>query len=589
MNNTIINIPKPNAYTHPADIIDNINVKELKGTKVTFINLPIREQAIANNAPMGPAFLAGCLQKYDVEVNIIDLNAYRIKDELSESRNLDNGRVLTYDEAEQFLEDNFQKNGDQDLIGFSGLITTLRWQQEVAKMIRRLQPQTILASGGGLATEFREILFNWIPELDAIAHSEGEDVIIKMAYDARMIRNRGIKQAENSGKLAPYFLGIHNLRPRFSYDGGRPKDLDNIPFPAWDLLSSDINGYPILENYINAPVWGTGASNSSATSFTMSRSLSMISSRGCPFACKFCFRGAQGERNYGIRSAQNVIDEMVYTTEKYNLDFMGITDDNFMVSPKRIEELADRMKIVLQGQEIRWGTHGRLDEAADLRPSLKNGKSTLNPVLRVEKMAEAGCKYIGFGAESASSHVLEAMGKGGFILKNGETKFNGFNFPTTMVEGIRNTKNAEIHANCTWIMGYPGENLEDLKTTIAFIKWQEEFYTEGLTSGTSEYLTNYESVNRNLFVASAYPGTELFKEKIVREKLSKTFDLHFDKKTGNPIPDQQFMQYVEELDDASKVLVGDGGTLYFGDMDMDQFLQAREYVDSDDIYKILDM
>ena len=46
---------------------------------------------------------------------------------------------------------------------------------------------------------------------------------------------------------------------------------------------------------------------------------------------------------------------------------------------------------------------------------------------------------------------------------------------------------------------------------------------------------------------------------------------------------------MEELDDASKVLVGDGGTLYFGDMDIDQFLQAREYVESGDIYKILDM
>ncbi len=39
---------------------------------------------------------------------------------------------------------------------------------------------------------------------------------------------------------------------------------------------------------------------------------------------------------------------------------------DFMVSSKRIQELADRMKSILQGQEIRWGTHGRLDEAADL-------------------------------------------------------------------------------------------------------------------------------------------------------------------------------------------------------------------------------
>ena len=538
---------------------------------------------------MGPALLAARLQKYDVEVNIIDLNAYRIMDDIAESRNLANGRVLTYGETEQLLADNFQKNGDQDLIGFSGLITTLRWQIEVAKMIRRLQPQAILASGGGLATEFREILFHWIPELDAIAHSEGEDVIIKMAYDSRMIRNRGLEQAEQSGKLAPYFLGIQKERPRFAYDGGRPKDLDNLPFPAWDLLSSDINGYPMLENYIKAPVWGTAASNSSATAFTMDRSLTMISSRGCPFACKFCFRGAQGERNYGVRSAQNVIDEMVFDTEKYNVDFIGICDDNFMVSPKRIDDLADRMKNVMQGQEIRWGTHGRLDEAADLRPSKKNGKSVFNPVLRVEKMAEAGCKYIGFGAESASIPVLDEMGKGGFIVKNGETKINGFNFPSTMIEGIKNTKNAGIHANCTWIMGYPGENLEHLKTTIAFIKWQEEFYTHGLNSGTPEYQTNYESVNKKLFVATAYPGTELFKNRVVREKLTKTFEIHFDQRTGDPIPDQKFKKYVEELDDASKVLVGEAGTLYYGEMDMDQFLEARNYVESGDIFKILEM
>ena len=82
-------------------------------------------------------------------------------------------------------------------------------------MIRQLQPQAILASGGGLATEFREVLFHWIPELDAIAHSEGEDVIIKMAYDARIIRNKGFKQAELSGKLAPYILAVSKWKTSF--------------------------------------------------------------------------------------------------------------------------------------------------------------------------------------------------------------------------------------------------------------------------------------------------------------------------------------------------------------------------------------
>lgn len=589
MNISDMNLFRINTYTHPGGLLDQINPKDLEGAKVTFINMPIREQAAPNNPPMGPALLAARLQGFGVEARIIDLNAYRIEDEESKRRNLSHGRILNFLEAERLLEESFQRFGDQMLVGLSGLITTLYWQERVAKMVRKLQPQAMLVSGGGLATEFREILFHWIPELDGITHSEGDDVIIKMAHDAKLIHDKGLKIAKESGKLEPYFAGIHHGRARFFYDGGRPRDLDSLPFPAWDLLETDIHGYPILENYINSPVWGGGAKNSSATPFTMSRSITMISSRGCPFACKFCFRGAQGERNYGIRSASNIISEMVHNKEKYNVDFVGICDDNFMVTPKRIIELAEQMKPVLIKNNICWGTHGRLDEAADLRPSRNRGGSIFNATLRVDKMADAGCKYIGFGAESASPYILDQMGKGGFMLLNGETQMNGYRFPVTMVEGIKNTKKAGIHANCTWIMGYPGEKLEHLKTSVAFIKWQEEYYTQGLTSGSLEYRINSESVNKSMFVATAYPGTELFKHPTVREKLSSTFDIHFDKETGNPVPDEKLKKYVEELDDATKVLIGDTGILYYGAMKIDQFEEAREYVNSGNLYKILDM
>ena len=157
--------------------------------------------------------------------------------------------------------------------------------------------------------------------------------------------------------------------------------------------------------------------------------MTTVSSRGCPYACTFCYRGGQGERRYGVRDENNLAKEVKWLIDTYNIDFVAFPDDNFAVDRKRIAKLPEAFKDF----DIRWGTHTRLDEADD----------------RLEGMADSGCVYIGFGAESASSHVLEAMGKGGFILKNGETKFNGFNFPTTMVEGIRNTKNAEIHANCT--------------------------------------------------------------------------------------------------------------------------------------------
>mgnify|MGYP001208449825 CR=1 FL=1 len=146
-------------YYNPSSIINGIDKTVLGGTKVTLINLPIREQALPNNPPLGLALLASQLQRYGVDVNIIDFNSYRIHDSDSKMRQLSNGRVLNDDETYKLLADNFNKYGNQDLIGLSGLITTLDWQAKIAKYIRKVQPDSLLVSGGGLATEFRGILF----------------------------------------------------------------------------------------------------------------------------------------------------------------------------------------------------------------------------------------------------------------------------------------------------------------------------------------------------------------------------------------------------------------------------------------------
>jgi len=577
-------------YVAPQKIAQDISPEDLDGVKVTFINMPIREQAKPNVAPLGPTLLASRLLHYGAEVTIVDLNAYRIEDEAAKKRRLPNGRTLSFIESEELLGRTFAQVGDQDLIGISGLITTLKWQIEVAKMVRRLQPQTLLVSGGGLATEFRSGLFDWIPELDGVAHSEGDDIILKIAFDAKLIRNQGIESAEYSGKLMPYLRGVVDSRPRFIYDGGRPVNLDNLPYPAFDLMQTDVDGALILERYIQTPVWGTSAVNSSATSFEINRNIATISSRGCPFACRFCFRGAQGERNYGVKSATSLANEMVYYVEKYNVDFVAIVDDNFMVQPERIFDLVPHLKPVVEEYGLSWGTHGRLDEAADLRPGSSTCEPTIADRLRVEAMYQAGCRYIGFGAESASPHVLDEMGKGGFMLSNGTVSKNGFEFPRTMVHGIVNTKNSGIHANCTWIMGYPGESLHDLQTSVAFIKWQIENATYGLTPGSEAHDAAAGSINQNMFTATAYPGTEMFDEPRVRELLTERFGLHFDRVTGTPISDENFLNYVLELNDATKMLVSeDNRPLNFGAIPDDKFIEARNLVDNHQLFEILDM
>ncbi|MBI2635379.1 MAG: radical SAM protein [Parcubacteria group bacterium] len=570
---------------HPADVVKDIKPADLRNLNAVFINMPLRETAVPNNTPQGPLLLATNLRKnYGINATVIDLNGYRVKDELAQKRGLVNGRHLTEPEVFELIKKHFEVHGEPDLVGFSGKITTLRWQEKVAKMIRELLPNVFLVSGNGLATELKAGLFNYIPELDGVARSEGDDVIIKIAYDAKIIKEMGFANAINSGKLAPYYVGeIHGCY-RFLYEGDRPRDLDAIPFADLDLLKEDVFGYEMLEYYLGNAIWGTSANNSSATSFEMRRSTNFVSSRGCPYACAFCFRGAQGERNYGMRSAKNLAEEFKLHIEKYGVDFIGMPDDNFGVDYHRIVELVPYLKPL----GVRWGTHTRLDESAGLRPKAgKPGEYIFEDPKRVDLMAEAGCVYIGFGAESASPSVLKAMNKGGFILKNGLTpiRVDGktYEFPRTMIEGIKNCDLAGIHANCTWIMAYPTETLEDLKISVAFIKWQEDFYT---SRGKLP-----DSVNRRMFTATWYPGTEMLNHPKVKKMLNEVFGINFNPVTREPICDENFHQYVLELDDATKLLHNPqtGEPLNFGDMPMDTFLRARECVDSDETFKILEM
>jgi radical SAM superfamily enzyme YgiQ (UPF0313 family) len=536
--------------------------------------MPLRESALPNTPPEGPLILASILRNHGFEVYLLDLNAYRIKDDLSRKRALPGGRHLTHEEAEELIYKHLSNVGDQDIFAFSGKITTLRWQEVVAKIVRKLQPDCYLVTGNGLATEIKTGLFNWIPELDAIARSEGDTVILDIALDAKLIKERGIAAAIHSNQIRANYAGEIDGKHRFVYEGNRPKNLDDIPYGALDLLESDPYGHNVLEDYIKVPVWGVAANNSSATPFAMERSLTTVSSRGCPYACAFCYRGAQGERNYGMRTPEHIARQIREYVDKYSLDFIGFPDDNFAVDKRRIKRFPEVFK-EYGISDIRWGTHTRMDEAD----------------ARAFDMAKAGCVYIGFGAESASSHTLTKMNKGGFILKNGitPTKVNGniYEFPTTMVTAIRNSRDAGIHANCTWIMAYPGEALQHLKTSVAFILWQQKFWTEGLTSGTPEYEAALTGVNKKMFTATAYPGTEMWR--VVRPKLKEHFHISFDK-LGQPICDGNFHNYVLELDDATKVLNDkNGNPVNFGDMPLDTFLLAREHADTGNIEKILEM
>jgi len=330
---------KMNKIIHPRTISKEYSLNELAGVNVLFMNMPLRESAAPVVAPEGPAILAAVVRDYGADASILDLNAYRIKDEKAKQSNLVCGRHITRDEAESLFLDHINKFGQPDVVAFSGMITTLRWQEIMAKIVRKNLKDTFIVSGNGLATEIKFGLFHWIPEIDGIARSEGDDVILVIAKDAKLIKEKGIDRCISGDLLSPYYECYFNDRHRFIYEGNRPANLDSIPNAAWDLLHIDAQGNRILENYISTPLWGLLANNSSATPFQMKRSINTVSSRGCPYSCAFCYRGAQGERNYGVRSGDSLALQIKEYIDTYGIDFIGFLDDNFAVIKKRLMAL----------------------------------------------------------------------------------------------------------------------------------------------------------------------------------------------------------------------------------------------------------
>ena len=233
----ILKVLQPKAHIHPQEVVKDISARDLEGLNVVFINMPLREKAVPNVTPEGPLLMATNLrQNYGVNATAIDLNAYRIQDGLAAEKGLQNGRHLTETEVRELIEKHFRVHGRPDVIALSGMITTIGWQKKVAKMMKEMIPEAPLVSGGGLATELRPTklnpkgLFGYIPELDAIAHSEGDDVILKIARDARVIRERGWRNALQSDELEPYFYAEIDGRLRLVYEGDRPRNLDGFPW-----------------------------------------------------------------------------------------------------------------------------------------------------------------------------------------------------------------------------------------------------------------------------------------------------------------------------------------------------------------------
>jgi anaerobic magnesium-protoporphyrin IX monomethyl ester cyclase len=443
--------------------------------RILLINSPIRLEAKPNCIPYGLATIASTLRDADLEVEILDLNALR----LSKEETLETLRSKSW-----------------HLVGLSGLITTYSFQKWLIPELKRINPDAPVVSGGGLATSSSDILFQRTP-LDIAVLGEGEETMLELC--------RAVDDADDLRRIP----GIRFREGEWVVTNPKRKnvlELDPIPFPAWDLLP--------MEVYLGNPIWGDVAGNSSGfrKGVEVTRSMNIISSRGCPFACNYCYH-LFGRSNYRFRSAGNVVQEIEALVDGYGTDFIGFVDDNMMASEERLLEFCDLME--RKRFPLTWGCHGRVTSA---RPEI------------LERMAEAGCVWIGYGIESGSQEILTAMNKKATVAQ--------------AKEAIKNTRKASIYPNTTFIFGYPGESYRTVQETVDFKKEM------GVECGS--------------FFATPYPGTPLYEKVKGRIKDQELFIKSLGNATEFAInltgfSDREFFELKKAMDENRDVVGNAGG------------------------------
>ena len=197
------------------------------------------------------------------------------------------------------------------------------------------------------------------------------------------------------------------------------RNLDELPFPAWDLID--------LDSYRKTWLRHKGYF-----------SLNMATTRGCPFKCNWCAKPIYGNR-YNSRSPQNVVEELKMLKQRFGFDHIWFCDDIFGLKPGWVEEFAN----LVEGEQLKF--RFKIQARADL----------LLQEDYIRDLARAGCDNIWMGAESGSQKILDAMDKGTRVEQ--------------IFQATHLLKDNGIHPSFFIQFGYPGETREDIIKTIDMI------------------------------------------------------------------------------------------------------------------------
>jgi radical SAM superfamily enzyme YgiQ (UPF0313 family) len=283
---------------------------------------------------------------------------------------------------------------------------------QIARELKAARPElTIIVGGPHISSMGRETLQRF-PEFDYAVDGEGELVLERLLA------------ALEAGESARQVNGVlHRVGGMVFANPKNPieKDLDSLPFPAWDLLPGFPEAYkPAIYDFPRGPA------------------ATIAASRGCPFHCKFCDTSTFGAR-VRTYSPEKIFEMVKLLHDKWGVRHIAFVDDLFLASRVRVSRFCELL--IESGIKVTWSCTARVD--------------TVKPDV-LDLMKRAGCWEISFGLETGSNVLLKQMDKVAEVEQS--------------EQAVKWTAAAGIRTKGLFMLGYPGETEETIAQTHDFVR-----------------------------------------------------------------------------------------------------------------------
>jgi len=390
----------------------------------------------AGNLPLGLMYIAAMLTKAGYSTEILD--AF-MTDGLSKK----DGETMIVGMPFERIKREIESRKPQ-IVGVAGPFTCqIENTVKVSDLAKEVNPDILTIVGGPHVTTMPKEFLEEAKSVDIAVTGEGEHVMPEIA-----------EHFEGKKPLSA-ILGIayrHGEEVKVNQPRDFIKDLDELPYPAYELVN--------MEQYLNPKSIGYRSFKS--------RAISMVTSRGCPFNCCFCSVHLHMGKGFRAHSANYVLSHIQYVVEKYDVKNIFFEDDNLTLDLARFEAICDGL--IQKKIKIGWETPNGV--RADC----------LNLNL-LQKMKRSGCKSVFFGVESGDQKILDSVICKGLDLRR-------------VVEVAKICRDIDLKTGAFYIIGFPGEKIENMQKTVDFALKLKKDYDVGM----------------HLFMATPSYGTKLYEE-----------------------------------------------------------------------------